>query len=119
MISVLVYLDERKGDISSSTVAVITIVPVLSIVVAILIFWYCCCRKPAGEPQEDLSTTNDGGISLTVLSKFLCILFPSCISTSPLFKNLKLLKLTDIVKLNNIVFSPDKINGKTPPTLES
>jgi hypothetical protein len=38
---------------------------------------------------------------------------------SPLFKNLKLLKLTDIVKQNNIIFTHDTINGKTPPIFEN
>ena len=38
---------------------------------------------------------------------------------SPLFENLKLLKLTDIVKQNNIIFTHDTINGKTPPIFES
>ena len=38
---------------------------------------------------------------------------------SPLFKKLNLLKLTDIVRLNNIVFTHDTINAKTPPIFES
>ena len=38
---------------------------------------------------------------------------------SPLFRNLKLLKLTDIVKLNNIIFTHDTINDKTPPIFET
>ena len=38
---------------------------------------------------------------------------------SPLFKKLNLLKLTDIVRQNNIVFTHDTINAKTPPIFES
>ena len=38
---------------------------------------------------------------------------------SPLFKNLKILKLTDIVRPNNIIFTHDAINDKTLPIFES
>ena len=36
-------------------------------------------------------------------------------SSSPLFKDLKVLKLIDIVKQNNILFAHNAINNKTPP----
>ena len=35
--------------------------------------------------------------------------------SSPLFKDLKLLKLTDIIKQSNIIFTHNAINDKTPP----
>ena len=38
---------------------------------------------------------------------------------SPLFRNLNLLKLTDIVKLSNIIFTHDTINGKSPSIFEN
>jgi hypothetical protein len=38
---------------------------------------------------------------------------------SPLFKNLKLLKLTDIVKQNNMIFTHNTLNGKTPHIFEN
>ena len=36
-------------------------------------------------------------------------------SSSPLFKDLKVLKLIDIIKQNNILFAHNAINNKTPP----
>ena len=36
--------------------------------------------------------------------------------SSPLFKNLKILKLTDIVKSNNVLFTHNTLNNKSPTT---
>ena len=38
--------------------------------------------------------------------------------SNPLFKNLKLLKLTDIVKYNNILFVHNTINNNSPRTFQ-
>ena len=39
--------------------------------------------------------------------------------SSPLYKNSKILKLTDLIKLNNILFVYDQINNNLPNAFEN
>ena len=66
---------------------------------------------------------NDNTISktFTLQKKAICLIAfkDSHEPSSPLFKELKMLKLSDIIKLNNILFTHASLNNQTPPILHS